>query len=192
MARPKEFDRDQALGEAIRIFADHGFAGTSTDALLAAMRIGRQSLYDTFGDKRRLYLEALQRYNAESVAELIAAMNSARTPLAGLAAMLDLLAARPAPPSGAGCLGVSSICEFGRADHEIALVNDASASTLRAAIERQLAAARDAGETAADLDPKTAARFIGATLGGIRLAARDGATPEMRRGIAAMAIHALR
>jgi AcrR family transcriptional regulator len=75
MARPKEFERDTALDDAIAIFCDHGYEGTSTEVLLGKMGIGRQSLYDTFGDKRRLYLEALQRYAEGNVASQIAALN---------------------------------------------------------------------------------------------------------------------
>jgi AcrR family transcriptional regulator len=81
MARPKEFERDTALDDAIAIFCEHGFEGTSTDALLGKMGISRQSLYDTFGDKRRLYLEALQRYVEDNVAIQIAALNAPPSPL---------------------------------------------------------------------------------------------------------------
>ena len=66
MARSKEFDRDAALQAAILTFAARGFEGTSTDDLLLAMGIGRRSMYDTFGDKRQLYLAALRRYAADS------------------------------------------------------------------------------------------------------------------------------
>src|SRR5580698_2027100 len=89
MARPREFDREEVLAEAIKVFADHGFGGTSTDALLKAMGISRQSMYDTFGDKRRLYLEALQRYSAGSVSEIIRSLNTGPSPLKGLEAALE-------------------------------------------------------------------------------------------------------
>src|SRR6202030_156629 len=62
MARPREFDREEALECATGVFWAKGYASTSTDELLAAMGIGRQSLYNTFQDKRALYLEALERY----------------------------------------------------------------------------------------------------------------------------------
>ncbi|WP_155737462.1 TetR/AcrR family transcriptional regulator, partial [Agrobacterium tumefaciens] len=62
MARPREFDRDAALEKALRVFWSKGFAATSTDDLREAMGIGRQSLYGAFGDKRKLYLEALDAY----------------------------------------------------------------------------------------------------------------------------------
>ena len=60
MARSKEFDRDTVLKDAMKVFGDHGYEGTSTEVLMREMGIGRQSMYDTFGDKRQLYLEALQ------------------------------------------------------------------------------------------------------------------------------------
>ena len=47
------------------VFWLKGYAATSTDDLLQAMKIGRQSMYDTFGDKRRLYVEALERYQRQ-------------------------------------------------------------------------------------------------------------------------------
>src|SRR4029077_10347880 len=62
MARPREFDRELALARATGIFWAQGYCSTSTEELLAAMGIGRQSLYNAFGDKRALYLEAVERY----------------------------------------------------------------------------------------------------------------------------------
>ena len=53
MARPKEFDRDVALRRAITVFWKKGFARTSAEDLVAAMGIGKQSLYDTFGEDRK-------------------------------------------------------------------------------------------------------------------------------------------
>ena len=88
MSRPKEFDRATALKAAIAVFSDHGYEGTSTDALLEAMGINRQSMYDTFGDKRRLYLDALQQYNADSVSDIIRSLNTRSSPLKGLEAAL--------------------------------------------------------------------------------------------------------
>lgn len=192
MARPKEFDRDTALQQAIGVFSDHGYEGTSTDALLEAMRISRQSLYDTFGDKRRLYLEALQRYNADSVSELIGIMSASSSPLAGLEAALLALAARPLPQGGIGCLGVSAICEFGVADRDVTLLGEAAGRTLLSALERLIARAKAVGEAGAELDVHAAAQFIASTLSGIKVSARGGASPDTLRGIARMAIRSLR
>src|SRR6476620_4557595 len=107
MARPKSFDLDTALQRAITLFREKGYAGASTDDLLCAMGIGRQSMYDTFGDKRGLYIEALRRYNAESVAEIMHSFNSAISPLAGLEKVLFRFAAQVCAEKRVNCMGVS-------------------------------------------------------------------------------------
>lgn len=90
MARHKEFDRDNALHAAIGVFSEHGYEGTSTDELLRAMKISRQSMYDTFGDKRGLYLEALERYNADSIGKIVADLRLPGQPIKALEAPLSL------------------------------------------------------------------------------------------------------
>src|SRR5258705_13754725 len=67
MARPKEFDQEKALRKAIHLFSQQGFAASSTDELMRVMNVGRQSMYDTFGDKRALFLKALNMYVTENI-----------------------------------------------------------------------------------------------------------------------------
>jgi TetR/AcrR family transcriptional regulator, transcriptional repressor for nem operon len=192
VARPKEFDRDEVLARAIKVFASHGFEGTSTEVLLGAMGVSRQSMYDTFGDKRRLYLEALQRYSSESTAEIIGAMFAESSALRGLEKALLAFAARPATRPQDGCLGISATTEFGCSDAAIAAIRDASASTLAAAFERIVVKGQAAGELARDLDPRAAAQFLSATLAGLKVSARAGAASATLRDIALLALRSLR
>lgn len=62
MARHKEFNRDEALQKAMEVFWSRGYEAASIQDLVKHMGINRQSLYDTFGDKHALYLQALDRY----------------------------------------------------------------------------------------------------------------------------------
>ena len=78
MARPREFDADTALDGAIGVFREHGFEGASAEMLVNAMGIGRQSLYDTFGDKWRLYRTAVRRYGMGKCAAHCEALRTAR------------------------------------------------------------------------------------------------------------------
>jgi AcrR family transcriptional regulator len=192
MARPKEFERDTALQQAIKVFADHGFEGTSTEALMQAMGISRQSMYDTFGDKRQLYLEALQHYNANSVSALIKNLHTGSSPIKGLEAALLAFAAKPAADGPAHCMGTSAICEFGRSDQQVSLVTDTSSRIVLSAFERLIGEAKEAGETGPDIDVQAAAQFMLATISGMKIAARGGATPEVLRNIARMALRSLR
>src|SRR4051812_25373993 len=65
MARPKEFDADEALSCAVRLFWEKGYDGTSVTDLTEAMGITRPSLYGTFGNKEELFRKALHFYDAE-------------------------------------------------------------------------------------------------------------------------------
>ncbi len=192
MARHKEFDRDTALHAAIGVFSEHGYEGTSTEELLTAMKISRQSMYDTFGDKRGLYLEALKRYNVESIDKIIADLSDEGRPIEALEGALVAFASRPVAEARRCCLGVSAICEFGRTDAEVAALTDSAGRALHAAIERLLAEARRTGDLATDIDIADAVPFLGAALSGMKVSARNGAPPETLRGIAHMAIRSLR
>lgn len=187
MARPREFDREEALNGAIQAFAESGYAGTSTDTLLHAMHLGRQSLYNAFGDKGQLYREALRTYIANSVAEHIRTLNSAASARKGIERLLGSFARRPPQ----NCLGISATCEFGRSDPTISALSDAASGTLGAALEQQLVKAKAEGDVAFDIDEKAAAHFLMATLTGIKVAARGGASRETLQTIATMALRSL-
>jgi TetR/AcrR family transcriptional repressor of nem operon len=192
MSRPKEFDRETALREAIQVFCDGGFEGTSTDDLLRGMDISRQSMYDTFGDKRTLYLEALRHYITERVANQIRILSAEASALKGLEATLNWAAFAGSQEGSTGCMGLGAITEFGRSDHEIASLIDTAERTLQSALQHRIDEGKSRGEISADVDTKAATEFIRATFSAIKLAARGGASPQSLRNIARMAIRSLK
>jgi TetR/AcrR family transcriptional regulator, transcriptional repressor for nem operon len=191
MARPKEFEREDALKKAVGIFSDHGYEGTSTEALIGAMGVSRQSLYDTFGDKWHLYLECLQRYTADSIGEQLRALNSASSPLKGIEAHLNHAVAAALAEPVPKCLGISAICEFGRSNPEVAMVGEMASRMMVSALDRRINEAKAAGEVPKDVTSADASAFIMATLTGIKVAARAGASAERLKGIARMALRSL-
>lgn len=60
--RPRSFDRDAALASAMQVFWEKGFEATSVSDLCQAMGLNPPSLYSAFGDKERLFIEAVDRY----------------------------------------------------------------------------------------------------------------------------------
>jgi TetR/AcrR family transcriptional regulator, transcriptional repressor for nem operon len=188
MARPKEFDKEQALDAAIGLFREHGFEGTSADMLVHAMKIGRQSLYDTFGDKWQLYCSALRRYTAVETQAHVAALRSAPRAIDGINAMIE----RVVSNARHACLGVNAICEFGRTQRDSTAIRDAAERTLRAAIVGHVRQAQGEGDIASDLDPDHIATFLSASFAGIRIAARGGAKAEQLRALGQLAMRALR
>jgi TetR/AcrR family transcriptional repressor of nem operon len=187
MARPKAFDEEQALDAAIDVFREHGFEGASAEMLVRAMRIGRQSLYDSFGDKWRLYLSAVRRYAlAEAQAHVLALRKEPRA-IDGVRAMIDRVIA----DAGRSCLGVNSICEFGRSRPELAQIHDAVARTIEAAIVERVREAQTDGDVTRDLDPGEAAGFLSASFAAVRIAARGGADAGRLRTLGRLTLRAL-
>src|SRR6202790_4859291 len=119
IARPKEFDQERALHRAISIFSQKGFAATSTDDLMRAMDVGRQSMYDTFGDKRALFLKALEVYVTEKVRSINVELRAPGSPLASIRRALVHFAERRDLSSTDGCMGINAICEFGMIDEDV-------------------------------------------------------------------------
>jgi TetR/AcrR family transcriptional regulator, transcriptional repressor for nem operon len=188
MGRPREFDVDTALDGAIGVFRERGFEGASADMLVGAMGIGRQSLYDTFGDKWGLYRSAVRRYGMGECAAHVDALRSGVRAIDGIEAMLR----RVVETAHQACLGVGSICEFGVSRPDLAEVHAALAKTLREAIAAGLRDAQRDGDVAADLDPEAASGFLVANITGIRVAGRGGASLTALTGLADLALKALR
>ncbi len=174
------------------VFWSKGYAATSTEDLLRAMEIGRQSLYDTFGDKRRLYVEALERYQLESVAGHIKRLRSLASPLAGIEALLAGVISSDRVMREKGCMGVGAICEFGNTDTELAELRAKSGRLLHKALVERLRDAQAEGEIAAHVDIERAARFVETTMLGLQVAAKAGQSARALRDLTAFAIAGLR
>src|SRR5258708_39558500 len=191
MARPKEFDRDEALQKAIGVFCDKGYAAASTDKLMRAMKISRQSMYDTFGDKRQLYLEAFQRYVADRFNEQIGYLENSSSPLAGIEKMLLAFATRTELDGIVGCMAINAICEFGRSDPEVTSLGDTASVRLTVALERALRQAKSKKEISKTLSEKAGAQFLSATLSRMKVAAKAGADAQALKSIAHFALRSV-
>jgi TetR/AcrR family transcriptional regulator, copper-responsive repressor len=172
--RPRAFEADTALAQAMDVFWSDGFAATSLDDISAATGLNRPSLYGAFGDKRALYLQAYGEYRkrmSESFAPLFAAREPLRVKLRRiLAAALDLyLSGRDGPR---GCFTVLSAASSAIADPELhTLVAEAIGNTDQA-FGRLFADARAAGELPESADPRRLARVASATLHTLSIRAR--------------------
>jgi len=188
MSRPKEFDIDSAVEAAVEVFRTHGFEGTSAQMLVDAMGIGRQSLYDTFGDKWGLYLTAVRHYSQKEVGAHCEVLASREKAIDGIRAMFD----RVVDDAGRGCLGLSSTVEFGCARPDLVKIRDASAGALARALRGALVEARRQGDVAAELGLDDLATFLITTIASIRLAARSGAGKAQISAMVDLALRALR
>jgi TetR/AcrR family transcriptional repressor of nem operon len=187
MARPKEFDQEKALQEAIHLFSQQGFAATSTEDLMRAMNVGRQSMYDTFGDKRTLFLKALTMYVTESVRSINVELERPGSALSAVQNALVTFAERKDLSSAEGCMGLNAISEFGQRDADVTRITNNAARQQRQTLIRALTKAKKQGELSREADLESMADFFESTLAGIRMAAKAGKTRQALRNIATFA-----
>ncbi|NNC18501.1 TetR/AcrR family transcriptional regulator [Corallococcus exiguus] len=192
MARTKEFDRDEAVRRAMQVFWEQGYEATSTDDLLRAMGIGRQSMYDTFGDKHGLYLEALRAYQAEYSANLVECLRSHPSPLSAIREYLLSIPNGTQKVRARGCLFVNATAELAHVDTEVATLLKTGGALGQGALERVVKDAQRKGELNPRVDPGVAASFLLATIGGLRLSAKAGTPPDALRDVVDFAMAGLR
>jgi len=188
VARPKEFDQKEALRKAIRLFSQQGFAATSTDELMRVMNVGRQSMYDTFGDKRALFLKALEMYVIDSVHSINVELEGPGSALSAVQNALMTFAERSDLSNG--CMGLNAISEFGQRDANVTRIIRLAARMQRQTLMRVLTKAKQQGELSSDTDLNSMADFFESTLAGIRMAAKAGKSRQALRNIAAFAARA--
>jgi TetR/AcrR family transcriptional regulator, transcriptional repressor for nem operon len=112
MARPREFDEAAVLDAAIERFWQHGYESTSVRDLADEMNIGGASLYNAFGDKRSLYVRALNRYLDQTFRERITRIEPSLPPREAIVAFLREIVKRSlADKQRRGCMLVNSAIE---------------------------------------------------------------------------------
>jgi TetR/AcrR family transcriptional repressor of nem operon len=192
MARPREFDPEQALERALNVFWAKGYEATSLDDLCEATHLGRSSLYAAFGDKRSFYLRALERYENGAVGRISAAVGSARSPRAGIAAFIDrIIEDVVAGPGRRGCFIGNCAAELARTDGKTAARVGQSLSRVEATFRAALEQAREKGEIARDADVESLARFLTAGIQGLRLVGKANPERAALRAIARVMLSCL-
>ncbi|MFD7411429.1 TetR/AcrR family transcriptional regulator [Kitasatospora purpeofusca] len=185
--RPRSFDREAALEQALRLFWERGYEATSVADLTTAMGIRPPSLYAAFGDKSALFGEVVDRYREGHGAYATRALAEEPTARAGVARMLREAAAMATDPEHPwGCLLISSTvnCTSPEVTGAVRELRNANVRALESLIRADVAA----GHEPAGTDPAALAQFTAAVVQGMSQRARDGATRAELERVAADAM----
>jgi TetR/AcrR family transcriptional regulator, transcriptional repressor for nem operon len=191
MARTKAFSPHDALSTAAELFWDFGYEKTSLDALMSETGVARQSLYDTFGDKRSLYLKALAHYRDTSQAQLRRLFASGRPIRKCFSKLLLGIAAESKTAHLRGCLLLSANLEREASDKTISDFLKENQAQVEGIFRDALRRARDAGDLPVDRDPDALARFFLVTIQGMRSTARVQSNRAALQQVARVALAAL-
>lgn len=190
MARPKEFDRQIALDKAMSLFWTQGYEATTMTDLRKAMGIGRQSLYDTFGDKTQLFAEVLDQYvsrNDANVSELL----DSDLGLAGIRSFLNARVRMLSSGVRRGCLMMNTCVERSPHDPVVASKIQVGLATMQQGFETALTQAVQEGQLPPEADVSTAAGFLTTQVAGMVVMAKNNATKQQLQAVADLAMRAL-
>ncbi|MFC0778408.1 TetR/AcrR family transcriptional regulator [Flavobacterium sp. HJSW_4] len=175
MARTKEFNEDQALDKAIEIFWHKGYNGTSAQDLVNHLGLSRSSLYDTFGDKQKLFVKSLKRYqqqNQDVLIELLENAPNIKTAFTEIfkQAVVESLQDRITK----GCFMVNSAVELAMHDPEIAKIVHDNQKMVEDIFSKAIKKGQESGQISDKQEARSLARFIFNNYSGIRVLARAG------------------
>jgi len=191
MARTKEFDPDKALKTAVDVFWRLGCEHTSLDTLMREMGISKQSLYDTFGDKRSLYFRAMARYRDETNAGLRDHFARQKSVKKGFAQLLLGMSREGKAEHERGCLLLNANLSRPIEDVEIAEFLRDNQRAVERIFTKALKDAKARGEIARGRNPAALAKFFVATIQGMRALGRLNHNRRELELIAAVALTAL-
>jgi AcrR family transcriptional regulator len=144
-------------------------------------------MYDTFGDKRALFLRALELYVTESIQSIGVELDRQGSALSAVRNALVSFAERKDLCSSEGCMGLNAIGEFGQRDTDVTRIIRNAARVQRQNLMKVFARAKIQGELNPDADLESMADFFESTLAGVRMAAKAGKSRQELRNIAAFA-----
>jgi TetR/AcrR family transcriptional regulator, transcriptional repressor for nem operon len=192
VARPRAFEREHVVEQALAVFWRQGYQATSVQDLVEATGLNRGSLYDTFGDKHGLFLEVVEYYRTRVSARRLLKLEEPGPVREKIATFFDeVIAFSVGEGRLLGCLMTNSAIELAPHDRDVRLAVAANMGAMEAAFRRVLTIARNNGELAAEKSPTDLARFLTATANGLRVMAK--VTPEraVLRSVARIALQAL-
>lgn len=174
LGRPRSFDEDEALSNAMAVFWSNGFGGTSYPDLESATGLHRQSLRYAFGDKMQMFHSVVTRYAEQKVGSVLELLVKPSPKIENVRAVFALWASDANHPSKNGCLMVNALAELGGGDGvAVGAINEANTRLIHA-FAIAFETAQRQGDVRPDLDPHSLASQAVALGDGFMLHGRSG------------------
>ncbi|MEH6491749.1 TetR/AcrR family transcriptional regulator [Halopseudomonas sp.] len=180
MPRPARHDRNIALDKAVNLFWQRGYHATSMKHLEQALDMRPGSLYATFGSKRELFSETLNRYARQMADELAQCLTAEADLAAGFKRYLRSLAGpclvRAGTPPRA-CMVIKTLLEVNEEEPALQQQANEVLNQMERILTEQLKRAQAQGELRAEVDCARLARLLQGQVIGLRSFAQRDTDP---------------
>ncbi|BBB91947.1 MAG TPA: TetR/AcrR family transcriptional regulator [Methylomusa anaerophila] len=192
MGRSKEFDTTLVLHKAMEVFGHYGYEGTSLQNLLDGLGIARQSLYDTYGTKRELFISAVKYYMNEKTDAVISCLERTGSVKEAIADIIHQIAAVLKDElRQKECFILYSAIDQVPHDPDIAAFFKQDMARLEQAFYKALVRAQKQGEISDRQDPLALARFLNHARYSLTQTAKLTSNPEVLDDIAVVILSTL-
>jgi TetR/AcrR family transcriptional regulator, transcriptional repressor for nem operon len=171
MARLREFDIDEVMEAVINIFWQKGYEATSLADLMSVTGLQKGSIYKAFGDKRSLFLKALQSY-LDRLYTYSREVLDKPSPEKALAAWLELICDNATVPTNKGCFAINSLVEMAPHDEDVAKMLEYQYWRIGKLLEAAIAKGQKQGVFRQDLSVQHLRQIIIIAANGILAAGR--------------------
>lgn len=192
MARPREFDKTEALSQAMNVFWSRGYEATSLCDLLSAMELSKSSFYDTFGSKHDVFLATIEHYK-KTISAQVSAVAEVDSPARKLIeGMFEKAASRMTEKDGQrGCYLNNCAVDVALHDPEAAKLIHAGIGIMEKTFLSLVERGQREGDVNADKDAGSLARFLTCSLNGIMVIGKSNPDREVLSDIAQTALTVL-
>ncbi|TLF51756.1 TetR/AcrR family transcriptional regulator [Halomonas urmiana] len=191
--RPIAFSPDEAASAAIQVFWARGYDRASTRDLLEAMHLSRSSLYQAFGNKEQLFLEALRRYRESLIGRLERRLETAPSAMGFLEKLFCETAGEAGSERAAlGCLIFNSASELGQRGDAPSQQAQQSMAAITALFYRAVVRAQAEGDIASHHDPDALAGYLTMGMAGLRTLLKSGMHGEQTHQATELLLDGLR
>jgi AcrR family transcriptional regulator len=175
VGRPRGFDPEQALDQAMHVFWERGYEGASLHDLTAAMGIQPASLYKAFGNKQKLFEQALARYLAGPVAFIQGALGEPTAYTVAERTLRDSAKFLANQHTRYGCMTIQAAMVGGKESQTVREQLIALRLRGQEALRQRFERAQAEGDLAKTADAGDLARFVTAIFQGMTVQAINGA-----------------
>jgi AcrR family transcriptional regulator len=191
MGRPRTFNCDIALDQAMEVFWRHGYEGATIAQLTEAMGINPPSLYAAFGSKEGLLKAALDRYTERRAAWMDDVLSAPTARDVAERMLMGVADKQTDPANPPGCLLVQGGIACGSGSASVPFELAARRAQTEDQLRDRFARAQAEGDLRPAADPAALARYISAVTVGMGVMASSGADRDALRQVAAVAVKAI-